>query len=98
MKHIVLTAEQSQIIAEAGAAVEVRDARGCTIARLTPLTPDEMAMIERWKNRSDRSGPSIPSAEVQAHLRRLTEIRESEGMDEEKMLDLLRRMQAGEQV
>jgi hypothetical protein len=97
MKHIVLTPEQSQIVGEAGSSVEVRDEKGRIVARLTPLTPSEVEAIERWKNRP-RAGPSIPSAQVQAHLRRLAEIRQTEGMDEEKMLDLLRRMQAGEQV
>jgi hypothetical protein len=98
MKHIVLTAEQFEILGEVGTAVEVRDNQGRPVGRLTPLTPAELEAIERWKSRRGNQGPGIPSAQVQAHLQRLDEIRRSEGLDEEKMLDLLRRMQAGEQV
>jgi hypothetical protein len=43
-------------------------------------------------------GPRVPSQEVQAHLRRLAEIRQTQKMDETKMLDLLHRLRAGEQV
>src|SRR5687768_3513770 len=98
MHHIVLTDEQMQAMSEAGAVVEVRDAQGRTVAHLTPLSPSDIEAIQRWKNRPPRTEPLIPSAQVQAHLRRLEEIRQSEGMDEAKMLDLLRRMRAGEQV
>jgi hypothetical protein len=35
---------------------------------------------------------------VQAHLKRLAEIEQNEGLDEQKMLDLLRQMRAGEKV
>jgi hypothetical protein len=98
MSHIVLTDEQLQIVSTAGAVVAVRDGQGRTIAHLTPLATADIEAIERWKKRGASTGPVIPSAQVQAHLRRLAEIRQSEGLDEAKMLELLRRMQAGEQV
>jgi antitoxin (DNA-binding transcriptional repressor) of toxin-antitoxin stability system len=98
MQHIVLSDEQMRVLTEAGAVVEARDAQGRTVAHLTPLSAADIEAIQRWKNRPPRTGPLIPSEQVQAHLRRLEEIRQSEGMDEAKMLDLLRRMQAGEAV
>jgi hypothetical protein len=98
MPHIVLTDEQLRIVSEAGAVVEVRDSRGRTIAHLTPLDAADIEAIERWKRRQAAPGPLIPSEQVQAHLRRLAEIRASEGLDETRMIELLRRMQAGEQV
>jgi hypothetical protein len=48
------------------------------------------------RRRKPNTGPLIPSEQVQAQLRRLEEIRQNEGLDEGKMLDLIRRMQAGE--
>jgi antitoxin (DNA-binding transcriptional repressor) of toxin-antitoxin stability system len=98
MKHIVLTAEQARVALEAGEPVEVRDERGRTVAHLTPLHPADIEAIERAKRTRGLGGPRIPSDQVQAHLQRLGEIREREGMDEAKMLDLLRRLRAREQV
>ena len=97
--HIVLTEEQLRVLAEAKGPVEVRDGQGRTLATVTPFDPGDVEVIERWKRRRDQpQKPGIPAAQVEAHLRRLAEIREREGMDEAKILDLLRRMQAGEQV
>jgi antitoxin (DNA-binding transcriptional repressor) of toxin-antitoxin stability system len=98
MPHIVLTDEQLKIVTAATAPIEARDSQGRTVAQLTPLDAIDLAAIERRKQRGSRPGPTIPSEQVQAHLRRLDEIRQSEGLDEAKMLDLLRRMQAGEPV
>jgi hypothetical protein len=98
MNHIVLTAEQVQVVQESGGQVEVRDETGRIVGSLRTLTPEDLQAIEHWKRVRGTKGPGIPSAQVQAHLRRLEEIRQQEGMDEAKMRDLLRRMQAGEQV
>lgn len=98
MSHIVLTAEQARIVAESAGQVEVRDETGRIVGSLRALTPEDIQAIEHWKRVRRTKGPGIPSAQVQAHLRRLEEIRQQEGMDEAKMRDLLRRMQAGEQV
>lgn len=67
-------------------------------SQLTSLDAIDLAAIERRRRRGGQTGPTIPGEQVQSHLRRLEEIRQSEGLDEAKMLDLLRRMQAGEQV
>jgi hypothetical protein len=98
MPHIVLTEEQARIVEGASESVEVRDPQGRLRAFLKPLDPAIAEVVALCKRRHATSGPRIPSEEVQVHLRKLEEIRQREGMDEAKMLDLLRRMQAGEQV
>jgi hypothetical protein len=99
MPHIVLTDEQAKILAQTTEPVEVRDSRGRTVAQLTLLDPMEVEAVERWKRtRGAKQEPGVPSEQVQAHFRRLEEIRRQEGMDLPKALELLRRMRAGEQV
>ncbi len=100
MPHIVLTEEQMRIITEAGGPVDVRDAEGRPVASMQLLTAEEIELIERWKRKRDSGSPqsTIPGWQVQAHFRRLEEIRQQEGMDLPKALELLRRMRAGEQV
>ncbi len=64
------------------------------------LTPGEIeALVERWK----KSGGAVIEerfvpAQARAHLQRLEEIRQQEGMDDAKLRDLLRRLQAGESI
>jgi hypothetical protein len=99
MPHIVLTEEQTRVLEQASGPVDVRDHQGRLVGSLKRLEAADVEAIEHWKRtRGLPSGRSIPSAEVQAHLRRLEEIRQTEGLDEQKMRELLRRMQAGEQV
>jgi antitoxin (DNA-binding transcriptional repressor) of toxin-antitoxin stability system len=98
MNHIVLTADQARVAREARGPVEVRDEQGRTVAHLTPLQPGDIEAIEQSKRARAAGGPRVPSDQVEAHLRRLGEIRQLEDLDEAKMLDLLRRMRAGEQV
>ena len=98
IKHITLTPEQARVLQETTQFVEVRDEQGKTVGNLTLLTPEDLEAIEHYKQTRGSNRPGIPSAQVQAHLRRLEEIRATEGMDRTKMHDLLRRMQAGEEV
>jgi hypothetical protein len=99
MSHIVLTQEQVQVVTQASESVEVRDPEGRTLAFLTVLSPLDAEVIRLHKQRRHLpQQPGIPAAQVQAHFRRLEEIRQAEGMDRAKMHELLRRMQAGEQV
>ena len=98
IQHITLTPEQARIIGEATQFVEVRDDQGRPVGNLTLLTPEDLAAIEHYKRTRGQNRPGIPSEQVQAHLRRLEEIRSTEGMDRAKMHDLLRRMRAGEEV
>jgi hypothetical protein len=98
MPHIVLTEEQLRVLREANGPVDVRDAEGRPVASLSILTPQDLEDIENAKRAMAAGGPRITAAQRQAHFRRLEEIRQKEGLDEAKMLDLLRRMRAGEEV
>jgi hypothetical protein len=99
MPHITLTEDQARVLTTSTESVEVRDPQGRILNFLKPLDPTLAATILECKRRLASSEPRIPSAQVQAHLRKLEEIREREGgMDRDRMLDLLRRMQAGEEV
>jgi hypothetical protein len=92
MPHIVLTEEQARVLASS------TETQGRILNFLKPLDPALAATILECKRRLASSEPRIPSEQVQAHLRKLEEIRQREGMDRDKMLDLLRRMRAGEEV
>jgi hypothetical protein len=98
MPHIVLTEEQAREFAEASGGVEVYDPEGRILGILERLDPRMAGTIVECKRRQAAPGPRIPSEQVQSHLRKLEEIRQREGMDRDKMLDLLRRMRAGEEV
>jgi hypothetical protein len=98
MPQIVLTEEQLRIVNEAGGAVDVVDGRGQPIASMRVLDAHELEAIERFRRNGGNQGPGVPAEQVQAHFRRLEEIRQKEGMDLPKALDLLRRMRAGEEV
>ena len=98
ISHITLTPEQARVIHGTTQFVEVRDEQGKTVGNLTLLTPEDLEAIEHYKRTRGQNRPGIPSAQVQAHLRRLEEIRSTGGMDRSQMHDLLRRMQAGEEV
>jgi hypothetical protein len=98
MPHIVLTDEQAKVVAGTSDSVEVQDSQGRLLAYLKPLDPVLAETIRECKRRHATPGPCIPAAQVEAHLRTLEETRQREGMDEAKMHDLLRRLQAGEEV
>lgn len=99
MPHIVLTEEQARVLADASGPVEVRDAEGRTLACFTPLTAEEMEVIARLQKRPRSAEPGVPSAQVQAHLRKLDEIDQREGrLDAARAKELLRRMRAGEEL
>ena len=98
MSHIMLTDEQARILAQTQGPVAVRDQQGRTFATLTPLDPADVAAIARSKQVLAAGEPGVPSADVQAHLRKLEEISQREELDEGKMLELLRRMRAGEAI
>ncbi|HEY7154509.1 MAG TPA: hypothetical protein VH575_11165 [Gemmataceae bacterium] len=98
MPHIVLTEEQARVLAESKERVEVYDSQGRLMCFMDWFGTPLEEVIAECKRRQASGKPSIPSAQVQAHLRKLEEIRQREGMDEAKMWDLLRRMRAGEEV
>jgi hypothetical protein len=96
MTHLVLTIEQARVVREAAEPLEVRDEQGRTLAYLTPLLPEDIEAIEQSKRHRGVGGPRVSADQVEAHMRRLAEIRQVEGMTEPKMLELLRRLRAGE--
>lgn len=98
MQRIQLTEEQSRILAESKGRVEVYDTQGRLMCFMDWLGTPLAEIIAECKRRQASGKPGIPSAQVQAHLRKLEEIRQREGMDEAKMWELLRRMRAGEEV
>jgi predicted phage gp36 major capsid-like protein len=98
MTRITLTEEQSRVLEEAQGPVEIRDAKGKLITHVRPLSAEDLEMIARSKESQAAGGPLVPSAQVQAHLRRLTEIAAERELTAEEALDLVRRMRAGEQV
>jgi hypothetical protein len=100
MQRIQLTEEQSRILAEAnGENVEVYDANGQLVSFMKWFEPMDAEEVARYlRRRGLPKQPTIPAAQVQAHLQKLEEIRQREGMDEAKMRDLLRRLRAGEEV
>jgi hypothetical protein len=96
MPHIVLTEEQAAILSQAKGPVEVRDTEGRPLASITVLTPEDREAIERHRNRPGTPQPGIPSEAVQAMLRKMHELERSEGVDEAKVKELVRRTRAGE--
>jgi hypothetical protein len=99
MQRIQLTEEQSRILAEAKDTIEVYDANGQLVSFMKWLEPMDAEEVARYlRRRGLPKQPTIPSAQVQAHLRKLEEIRQCEGMDEAKMREILRHLRAGEEV
>jgi hypothetical protein len=98
MAQIVLTDQQARILQEAKEPVEVRDPLGRIVSFLQPMDSLDAEAVARHRSTRNERKITLPAAKVQAHLRRLEEIRQAEGMDDAKMHDLLRRMQAGEEV
>jgi hypothetical protein len=96
--HIILTAEQARVLAEASESIELRDPEGRVVSFVPPLEPADVEAVLRYKQRKGTSGQGVPSAQVAAHLRRLEEINQREPLDEARALDLLRRMRSGEEV
>jgi hypothetical protein len=98
MAHIILTLEQVQALQSASGPLEVRDEQGRPVGRLTALTPIELDMIERARQMRTAGGHRVSTAQLLGYLDRLGQIRDAEGLDEPKMLELLGRLRAGEQV
>ncbi len=89
MPQIILTDEQARILREANETVEVRDPLGRILSFLQPMDPLDAEAVSRHRSRRNQTRETVPAAKVQAHLRRLDEIAQAEGMDEAKMRDLL---------
>lgn len=96
MPYIILTQEQAQSLAGVKGPVDVRDPQGRPVASLRILDADDLEAIERHRRNRGKPKSLIPSARVQAFLRKLHEIAERNGIDEATVKDLLQRIRAGE--
>ncbi len=96
--RLKLSEDQARIVLNAGGQIEVLDERGRVVGRLTPLSAEDIEMIEYCKQRRANPGKKIPSEQVTAHLQRLAEIAKTKTLDAEMVRDLIHRMQAGESV
>lgn len=96
MPYIVLTPEQSRVVEEATASIEVRMPHGEVVARI--LTPEEVKIVAESKRRLAAGGRMYPGKDVEARLAKLQALSEREELDEAKVKDLMRRMRAGEEV
>jgi hypothetical protein len=97
MPHIVLTEEQARIVAEATHYVDVQAPDGRPVGSLRILTPEDLEDLERYRRtRHLPKDPAVPSEQVQAFLQKLDELDRTEGVDEAKAQELLRRVLAGE--
>ena len=96
MSHIVLTEEQTRIITESGNGIEVRDSQGRPLGVLHRLSPEEAAIIEKAKQRLQTPGPMIPGARVQAMLKTLDAMQQTEEVTRAKVEEVLRKVKSGE--
>jgi hypothetical protein len=91
--QIVLSPEQSQIVAGAIEAVEVLDDRGELVGRFEPRQLAEL--IAESRRRLQSPGPRYTAEEVREHMRLLEEAWEREGgFDRARMLELLAQFRA----
>lgn len=100
MQRIQLTEEQSRILAEArGENVEVYDSNGQLVSFMKWFEQMDAEEVARYlRRRGLPKQPGIPSARVQAMLRKFEEISRTEGMTREKMEEIVRRVKAGEAI
>jgi hypothetical protein len=99
MTHFTLTEEQMRALDGAGEQVNVFDTRGHLLGALRVFSAFELEVIERHRRRKqsgENKQPGIPSAQVQALLRKFHELAERNELDDAKVQELLRRSQAGE--
>ena len=69
MPELILTEEQTRLLATARGPVVVRDAAGTELGKIDPY---EAEVIRRWKERKNHPPePTIPAAEVRAHMQAL---------------------------
>lgn len=99
MQRIQLTEEQSRILAESKDNVEVYDSNGQLVSFLKWFEPMDAEEVARYlRRRGLPKQPGIPSARVQAMLRKFEELDRTEGMTREKMEEIVRRVKAGEAI
>jgi hypothetical protein len=98
MTQLTLTEDQVRALNGASENVSVYDTQGRLLGTLRVLSPVELEVIERHRRRKESGSkePGIPSAQVQALLRKFHELADRNELDDAKVQELLRRSQAGE--
>jgi len=93
MPELILTEEQSKIVAQAFGPVRVRDGHGTILGHIEPaLTPEKIAELKR---RAASPGPRYTGEQVQARLRALQEEWDrTGGFDEAYLREFLARLNA----
>lgn len=81
MSHITLSEEQSKLIIESAAPIEVRSPDGVLLGLLQP-SDDARLIAQAMKNRAS-GRPGIPSHKVQALLQELDKADENGATDDE---------------
>ncbi|MBL8800242.1 MAG: hypothetical protein JNM56_40550 [Planctomycetia bacterium] len=95
MPHITLTEEQASVIAQSGAAVEIRDPNGNWLGR---IDPQEAALVAEVLRRRGEPRKCIPAAKVEEHLRALSaEWERTGGFDRQHMLAFLENLRTQEE-
>ncbi len=92
MSHIVLTEAQERILTQALGPVEIRNAEGRLLAACTPLTSQNLEMIEKARKSLAAGGPGIPSARVQAMFRKLADLDRTEGIDQNRVAEIVQQV------
>jgi hypothetical protein len=96
MDRIVLTKEQSAILARTSAPVQLQDETGTTVGYGQPvqLTPEDVEAVRRWRGRT-AGGRTYTGEQVQAHLQALqAEWDRLDGFDEAYMRSFLEKLRA----
>ena len=92
MNELVLTEEQARILAAARGRVVVRDPAGTELGQ---IDLQEAEIIRKWKERKNGPPrPTVPAAEVQAHMRELAAEYERRGgaMTPAEAVEFVRRL------
>jgi hypothetical protein len=95
MPELMLTEDQTRLLAQAQGPVAVRDANGNLVGHVeAPLTPE---MIAELKRRAASPGPFFTGVQVQARLRALQEEWDrTGGFDEAYMHEFLAKLDAAD--
>jgi hypothetical protein len=93
----MLTEEQLRILRESKTAVTVVGPDDQPVASMRLLTPEDVELIALAKTRQhDPDEPCVPAERVHSFLLKLHEIEAREGIDADKVQEVLRRVKAGE--
>jgi hypothetical protein len=98
MPHVVLTPEQLRVVREANGPVDVRDQDGRPVASMRLLTPEDLQAIDHYLRTRGQKRQTMPFSRVRAFLRKLHQIDEREGINRDKVQELLRRLRAGGEI